>query len=385
MRKQWVWVSSLVLPGLVVALSYGAFVTALLRSRDGDISRFVVAGGPGVDPKGVPAGLTVRPELGGYDGVMFYRLALDPLTRRQTDYGITLDNPPYRQQRIGYSVLVWALCGGKPRLVPAALVVINGVALVAIAVIGGALSLHFGHAAMWGCLFALYPGFLLTLSRDTSEIVACAFMLAAALALCRERFVAAALLLSYAVLTRETALVIAFALAAAFAWGRIRHRAPRVRAITFLLPGIVYAAWQMTLAARWGTLPLKAGAPDFTIPFVEYARFLAAAAPRRIYLQRLYFAESVYLAALVITIVLVWRRSAAPMEWRLAWIGYFAIAATLPHSVWLEDFGFLRILGDFFTISAILIISSSRSARWVTLIMTAGLWQHLARHVVDLR
>jgi hypothetical protein len=54
--------------------------------------------------------------------------------------------------------------------------------------------------------------------------------------------------------------------------------------------------------------------------------------------------------------------------------------------VWTEDFGFFRILGDFFVVSALLIVSStSNAARWVMLVMCAGLWQHLARHIIALR
>jgi hypothetical protein len=36
--------------------------------------------------------------------------------------------------------------------------------------------------------------------------------------------------------------------------------------------------------------------------------------------------------------------------------------------------------------SALLIVASTSSAaRWVVLVMTLGLWQHLARHIIELR
>ena len=404
---------SIVAAAGIVAVCYGGFVFALWRARDRDLSRFVVAGA-GVDARETPPGLTVRSDIDGYDGVAFYRLAVNPFTRAKKAYGITLDNPPYRQQRIGYPLLVWMASLGNARAVPAMMVIVNVIALIAIAAIGGALAQQFQFSGLWGVALALYPGFLLTLSRDTSEIVACAFMLATALALSRQRFTGAVILLTCAVLTRETALLIAVALAIAYAWTRsssaLRASFPRALgegtqpssslaprsgervpkageglALTFAVPIAVYAVWQIILTIIWGRVPLIAGAPATTLPFSEFAKFLAAAAPRRLYIQRLYFMESIYLALLVILAVIVWRRSRAALEWRLAWIGYLAIAAVMPHTIWIEDFGFLRIFADLFIVTAVLIAASPAVVRWLALIGSATLWFHLARHVIDLQ
>jgi hypothetical protein len=364
-----------IIAALVTALLYGWFVITLIHARDNDVSRFVVAGGPGVDASKVPPGLTVRGDIGGYDGTMFYRLALNPFTREVTAHGISLDNPAYRQQRIGYPLLAWIVTAGRPPLVPWALLLINFAGLIAIAWTGARIAMHFGASASWGLLFAAYPGFLMTISRDLSEIAACAFLLAAVLAVLKERPYAAAALLTCAILTREMAVIAALALLVRPAWRKIAA-----------IPLAVCALWELALWLQWGVLPLKGRNPHFTIPFTEFGAFFAAAAPRRIYMQRLYFAECVLLALLVIVVVLIWRRSQVKMEWRVAWIGYLILFATLPHDVWTEDFGFLRILGDFFVMSALLIVAStSTAARWVVLVMTLGVWQHLARHIIELR
>jgi hypothetical protein len=384
----------------IIAACYGIFTFALWRARDRDISRFVVAGA-GVEAREVPPGLTVRSDIGGYDGVAFYRLAVNPFTRAKKAYGITLDNPPYRQQRIGYPLLVFLASLGNARAVPLMMVVVNLLALIVIAAIGGALAQEFGFSGLWGVAFALYPGFILTLSRDTSEIVACMFMLATSLALARQRFVAASILLTCATLTRETALLIAIALAIVWAcchperergvWaGWVRRRASAhldpslTLGMTAAIPIAVFIVWQAILAMIWGRLPVVAGAPDMSLPFSEFAKFLAAAAPRRIYIQRLNFMECLYLAILVILAVIAWRRSRAAIEWRLAWIGYLAIAAIMPHTIWIEDFGFLRIFADLFIVTAVLIAASPPYARWIALISSAALWFHLAQHVVEL-
>ena len=183
-------------------------------------------------------------------------------------------------------------------------------------------------------------------------------------------------------LTRETTLLLAFALAAAWMIERIARKERRIAAITFAIPIAVYALWQLFLALRWGVTPLHAGAPDRALPFVEFARFLAVSSFRRYHQQRLYFTESLFLAAVVITVILIWRRTRATIEWRLAWLGYLAIFSILPHTIWLEDYGFLRIFADLFLVSAALIIPSNAPARWFTLLTAASLWYYLAKHIV---
>lgn len=367
--KKW----SSALPAAVVALAYAWFLITLIHARSDDVSRFVVAGGAGVDASRVPPGLTVRGDIAGYDGTMFYRLALNPFTRAQTAHGITLDNPPYRQQRIGYPLLAWIVTFGRARAIPWALLLINYLGVIAIAWLGGRIARHFDASPWWGALFALYPGFLMTISRDLSEIVACAFLLGAVLAYLHDRPSLGASLLTFAILTREMAVIAAIALLIRRKWSAS-------------IPLCIFAVWQCALALLWGSWPLQARNPQLTIPFSEYAAFLADALPRRIYMQRLYFTECVLLALVVVAVIVLWRRTNIALEWRFAWLGYLVLFATLPHDVWTEDFGFLRILGDFFVMSAVLIVAStSTAARWILLVMSAGLWQHLARHIIDLR
>jgi hypothetical protein len=302
----------------------------------------------------------------------------------QTAYGIRLDNPSYRQQRIGYPLIVWMLSFGRAAWVPTLLVAVNIIAAGAMAAFGGAFAKRLGQHALWGVIVPLYPGFVLTFSRDLAEIVAASFAMGAIWAVASRRNVTAALLLTCAVLTRETTLLLAFALAGAWIIERLLRRERRIAPLVFAVPIVVYALWQVFLALRWGVTPLRSGAPAMALPFVEFARFLAASSARRFHQQRLYFTESLFLAAVVITVVLVWRRSRAALEWRFAWLGYLAFFAILPHTIWLEDFGFLRIFADLFLVSAALIIPSTPSARWFALLTTAGLWYYLAKDIVTI-
>ncbi len=65
---------------------------------------FIVAGSPTCDFSKIPIPV-LDYKTGGYDGQYYFRLALDPLASQQTAFGITLDHPAYRQQRILYPAL----------------------------------------------------------------------------------------------------------------------------------------------------------------------------------------------------------------------------------------------------------------------------------------
>jgi hypothetical protein len=369
-------------PALLIAIAYTVFFVLLLHARHDDVSLFVVAGGVNVDARKTPADLTVIPHIGGYDGITFYRLALDPFTGARTEFGITLDTPPYRNQRIGYPFIVWLLSLGHARWVPALLVIVNIAAAAAMAAFGGAFSRRLGYHALWGVIVPLYPGFLLTLSRDLAEIVASMFAMGAIWAISARRNITAAILLTCAALTREPTLLLAFALACAWLIERLLRRERRIAPVVFLAPIAIDVLWQIFLTARWGTSPLRSGAPAMALPFVEFARFFAASVPHNFQQQRIYFLECLFLVSTVLTVALMWCRTRAPLEWRFAWLGYLALAAILPHTIWIEDYGFLRIFSDLFVVSAAIIIASTSPARWFALITTAGVWCYLARILV---
>jgi hypothetical protein len=377
---------ALVAVALITAAAHTTVFVRLLRARGGDVSRFVVAGGPGVDAARVPPGLTVIPGIGGYDGALFYRLALNPFTRETTAHGITLDNPPYRQQRIGYPLIVWlASLGGRPLLVPWMLVTVNLVAVTAVAVLGGVLCLQHGRSVFLGLLFPFFPGFLWSLSRDLSEITACCLALGGIVAIVGRRSLTAAVLLSLAVLTRETMLIVPVALAGVWAFDRLRRGRGEFAALPFIVPVAVYVTGQLILAAVWGEFPLLTGGPGLTIPFQEFASALAYSWPRRVQLQRLYFVQCVFLALITALALFVAVRCRPARPWVLAWAATVMIAAVVDPGDWVADIVFLRILCDLHLLSTVVIVTAGpRWARVAALVATLALWQHMARTVIAL-
>ncbi len=361
-----------------------AFVVALWNARDRDLSRFIVLGALTVDESRLPRDVAVLPDSVGYDGTAFYRLALDPFTRKGTDFGIPLDMPAYRHQRILYPLLVWTLSLGQSGAVPAMLVFVNLVAIAALGFAGASLARHFGQAPLFGALVAFYPGFLYSVSRDLCEPVACAFALAAIVAVVKQRYVAGAVLLSCAILTRETFVIVAAACALAWLLGRVRGVAPRIAPVVFMLPLVVFAIWQLVLTVNWGVSPLRAGAHHvaLTFPFADYWEVLRASSSLRRN-HRLHFSEALYVGVVTLAAAAAWRKSASGVAWKLAWLGNLVLASTMISNVWREDVSYMRVLSDLHVLSGALILSSlSVIPRWVVAFSTAILWYYLATHLV---
>ena len=146
-----------------------------------------MAGDASCDPGRVPPSLTVQPPSPGYDGQWYYRLALDPFLTQASDHGVHLPSPPYQQQRLLYPLIVRLLSLGRPSLVPPLLILVNFLALCPLGWVGGAYSQSLGRHALWGIAFALYPGFLLSLSRDLTEVLEVSLLLSGLLLLRRQR------------------------------------------------------------------------------------------------------------------------------------------------------------------------------------------------------
>ncbi len=268
------------------ALLVTAFVLARLALTT-SVGGFVLAGDRFADPAAVPAGLGVQPG-GGYDGQFVYRLALDPWTTEQRGYGIMLDLPAYRQQRIATAALAWALAGPPGISTALALILVNAVALVVAAAYGSRLAVEAGRHPGWGLVLAFPACMPISLARDLTEPVAWAGVLAGLLYVRRRQWLAAAVALTIAVLARETSLLIVAGLLAgellaarhARARAPIAVPAPRTppddapaadpvgrraargwwpAAGWLALPLLVAAGWQLWLWHVWGELPVRAG------------------------------------------------------------------------------------------------------------------------------
>jgi hypothetical protein len=365
---------------LLIAAAYAAYLGLRWHRFGGDWSRFICAGDEFCDPDRVPAGVFVRPRSSGYDGQFYYRLALDPFSRRPSDFGIRLDAPAYRHQRIVYPLLAWLVSGGNPQHVPAALVALNFAGLLVFAALAALWARIVGQHALWGLLIALYPGFVATFARDLTEILQSCFLLSTLLCLHRGRITYATVLLALAVLTRETALGLVLGIGLYIAEQSVRGRRAALRFWpAFVLPTGVYLAWQSALRWWWGEWPLTGGAGTLGRPLGGLSTFVSQLGGHPGNLAGAWLAQLVLLGLVTIAVLWTWRRASTLPAVRAAWVLYALLAAVLTTKIWVDDWAFLRALTEFYVLGAAILIAAAGRLRFLVLTLLPLAWLIAAR------
>ena len=377
------WLDSPIATLGLVAVAYAVFLGVQLSRNGFDFSVFVTAGDRFVDLAAAPDHLHVTQDSAGYDGQFYYRLALTPFTSERSALGVTLDDPAYRQQRIVYPLLGWALSFGQPGLVPVSLVLVNLAALFAIGILGSRYAQQSHLPAVWGLVFALYPGFLLVLSRDTVEIVEICFLLGAVVCLRQNRYWVATALLVLAVLTKETALVVAVGILLTLPKNYDRKQ---IRPFLSLAaaPILAYALWYTWLNHTWSRSPVNETAVKANIgmPFVGLSLFVRSILPPTNHFQWVWLVELLLLLCFVVAVVFVLRQSATSRHIKGSWLLYLALSITLTRAVWVEDWAFLRVLSELYALGIMILLDSrSRLKEWV-FYATLASWLLLALHVI---
>lgn len=367
---------------LIVAVLAFAFILARLLLNDFDPSRFVYAGDNYTDQDLAPPGLYVFAGDVGYDGQFFYRLALDPFTRVQTENGITLDAPSYRHQRIVYPLLAWALSlGGRPALVPWALIGVNLIGLFVLGLLGTWIARRFGRPRVYGLVLPLYPGFVVTLARDLSEIVAATLLVGGIALILSGKHGWAGVCLSLGVLSRET--TVAFAVAGCVMLAIRRLKGGSLSGLNaFLPPVFVFVGWQVALKAWWGEAPIEVGSGLLGIPLAGFItsipRWNAPDSTAEV------IGKAMWLVLVVAFFILVGRRLVArrgEAVVRGGALAYMLIAATLTPAVWLLVSAFLRALTEAYVLGSTLILEEEDQplGKFLSVVIVAWVLQALVR------
>ena len=372
-------------PGALAGILTLLFLGGLLVRADGDVSLLVHAGPPWTSADEARGSLTVQEADQAFDGQFFYRLGTAPWSTAPSEHGVTFDLPSLRNARWGYGALAFVASGGDPDLVPEALVALNVLAAVAVGSIGGGLARSSGRHAAWGALFALWPGFAYSLSLDTSELVASAFVLGGLLALRHRRCVPAAALLVAAVLTRDTTAVVPFGVAAAGAWtwwsarrGGAEH--PTHDGIAWLAVGAVplagFGAWQLLQRSRFGSLPLtSSGDNNLSAPLGGLVDQLGQLLPPGGGDELFRLLSAIGLVTLLAAAAWAWRRSTAPLPERVAWVPAVVVVLLLNAYLWSGATAFLRAATEAGLLSILVILGTSgRRLVPLTGLGLGGLW-----------
>lgn len=369
----------------IVSVVYLLFITARLSTHGYDASYFVTAGDKFCNLYLVPKNLRVINKSSGYDGQFYYRLALNPFTSTPTEFGVTFDSPSFRQQRIVYPFLVWVLSMGSVDRVPTMLILVNYLALCLMGWIGGAYAQSLKQHALWGIVLPLYPGFLLTLSRDLTEIVEVDFLLAGLLLIRRGRHLLATLLVTLAVLTKETSLLVPVGVMLACLAGAWQGKG--AKGFTWrlsLFPLITYGMWQVFLFSRWEQLPLRGGSHLLGLPLKGFVKFFLSTAALATESQRLWFVECCFILVFAVCVAYALGSTTAWTHEKLSWSLYVILVSLLTRSIWVEDWGFLRALSEFYVLGAIVVIGSRLKARAFLFVCSTVLWLFLSSNLITM-
>ena len=370
-----------------VALVVAFVLVRLLLAAS--LGGFAVASDDFVDPARTPDRLPLTSVTGGYDGQFVYRLALAPWTDDVTAYGIRLDNPAYRQQRIATPVLAWAV-GQLPGVSTLlALLLVNAAALVVAAAYAARLAGALGRHPLCGLVLALPAGMPISLGRHLTEPVAWAAVLAALWYARERRWAPCAAALTVAVLARETSLVVVAGLGVAELWRLLSPRAEAaqpggtvlvttrrdVRAVAWLaVPAAVAVGWQLVLLRVWGVLPVRSGgATNFAgRPVLGVLDTLAAGVPGPPVVTLVVTGERIAVLGLFgyAAWALVTRRARLTGGETVAWALGVALALSL--TTWSSDVQFLRAANEGLGLSVLVALSDrGRAGRWALVLAAA--------------
>ncbi len=372
-----------VLAGLTLAL-YAIIAVCHLRVHHWDPTTFISAGDHSVDRAGLVTPIAIMPDSDGYDGQFYYRLGLDPFTSKLTDFGITIDNGATRGARILFPLLAWAASLGQPAWLAWSLIGVNLAGLFAIAWMATALVRAQRLPAWLGLAVPLYPGFILTLVRDTTEIAATSSGLAALSLAIHKRYGWSAALLCLGVTARETTLFYMAGFGLVEAISCVRQRRWSWRLVPLAIPAMAFFGWQSFVAWHWGALSYSGTAQNLGAPFAGLSQFVATQ-----FHQMLQFAWTSHDAKLhayylmmagfcVCTVLLagslVVRRCVMPAL-AIDWALYSTLMACLTTAVLAQPWDFMRGFTDCFVISATAIVLSRRRTEGGLLgVALAGAW-----------
>jgi len=378
---------------LLVVAVYLALAVIRLHQEHWDPSSFVFAGDHFVDRSRLPAHLAVIPRSDGYDGQYYYRLALDPFTAEPTKYGITLDQPAYRQQRIGYPFLAWITSQGSASALPWIMIALNLAGLGMIAVISAKLAITHNMSVWWGLLPSLYPGFLLTLMRDTTEIVAVGFALGAVYFAFGRAYWQAAALATAAALTRETTILYLLGFGVAALVRTRRERKWSWDVVPIASPLALLLLWQRAVSLNWHVSQFSKTAENIGLPLVGLTtRLYKIVFDHEVYVGRpdvdlllhIYYVVGAVACVVIMAVVgseVIKSRTLSPLA--ISWCLYAIVTLSFSAIPWIEPWAYLRDFADCYVVGAVLlVITDSAKAKWVAAI--AGLmWLPTLFYVFD--
>jgi len=325
-----------------------SFVLLRSISAKGDITFFGVFGEKFVSSASTPMPLHVI-KGDGYDGQFFTRFAFNPFNFEKTAYGITVDEPIYRAQRIFYPLLVWSLSLGNLKAVPYVMVLVNVAAFLLFVLGFRKLIQHFNaHPNLIILPFFIF-GLYMSLARNLSELLEICLYIWLIISMVKEKLFWTLMLATAILFTRETSIISVFPLLMASAYVAFKKQDIWV-ALGHVLPFILLLAWKISLQYLIPTQTATAGYQHIGLPFLGIWNGLVSninfSSPTLI------MASGFFLGYFIWQIWLVWITLGVIKSQVNTWMGAGLVASFLiwlvlgivfNFTIWADDWGFVRV------------------------------------------
>lgn len=198
----------------------------------------------------------------GYDGQLFFTIALDPFLQNP-DSIAALDDPPFRYRRIFYPFLSYILGLGNAQFIPYMMVLIN---ILSIPILVWVVSryLEAWQLPVWPALGVLsIPGLWIVLAFSTADGLNTVLIAIALYTYSIKQPRGSALAIMLACLTRETSLLIWLTLMGVSLWDS------RTADWRYLIPAIIPSVlWNIYVLARFDSQTIPGTAASFVTPFL---------------------------------------------------------------------------------------------------------------------
>ena len=328
---------------IIIGILFWAFtLTHLARKNwDGDLRGF-----PLFDVKR-PADSALLQQMpkspGGYDGQFYAILATDPFFLDPTT-AETIASPTFRGRRIFLPMAAWVLSGFGDSRAVVVYIFLTWLGTLAAIVITGRWLIDIGAAPLWTLPLWLNAGVFVSMSRALLDPAATALVLLTLVLWHRQRFALAPWVAAAATLTRETALLVAPAIAFD-AWHRHRRKDA---ALSLAIPAGLLVGWLGYLGLILDRLP-QLGRTNFWWPFGWLPGKMEAirSAPPSLRVVADSFATLSVLVAFALGAALLltyWRDRRLPNSIESGFLGILALGSILSPRVFSTFNHFSRIL-----------------------------------------
>lgn len=355
---------------LIFAAATLVLVGGRLIKSNLDCSYFIVAGSDFTNAGKTPSPITVQKGQ-GYDGQFFYRYALNPFSFNAGSYGVHVDHPAYRQQRIAYPMLAWlASLGGIPSLVPFTLLLVNILAFLGIGIFMQRLVLFLNGPP----IAALYPlllcGLYLSLSRDLAEVVELFFFTGAIFYLFTARYLLCSIFLSLTLLTRDTSVIGIAPLLAGMCAQTFKKRLAIRNLFFFISPFLLFAAWKIIIYCNIPSVTdAAAGYVSYGLPFNGIIMGLKENMNFSDIIHILQFAFwIIYLLWQVYFVIIVLRagtlKNLRQMDGiailKIIYLAWLVVAICLSDNIYGDDWGFVRVFSLWNMVGLVILLAERK-------------------------